>query len=175
MTRLTARQLLLLSSLMVFAVLNYAIYAKERILAEGDPILLELAPADPRSLMQGDYMNLRFAIEREVPALANDQRKVKLVIAPRADGVARFVRLHAGERLAPEEKLLKATIRYQRATIRPDSFFFQEGHAGHYNLARYGIFTFAPSGEYLLTGLADEQRRPILPPTPDQASPKTMP
>jgi len=33
----------------------------ERILSDGRVLLLELAPVDPRSLMQGDYMALQFA------------------------------------------------------------------------------------------------------------------
>src|SRR5205807_976804 len=40
---------------------------KERLLAEGAPILLELRPRDPRSLMQGDYMELRYALADVIP------------------------------------------------------------------------------------------------------------
>ncbi|XOT97907.1 GDYXXLXY domain-containing protein, partial [Alcaligenes pakistanensis] len=30
----------------------------------GQTVLLELAPVDPRSLMQGDYMSLNFALSQ---------------------------------------------------------------------------------------------------------------
>ncbi|MFX7329222.1 GDYXXLXY domain-containing protein, partial [Acinetobacter baumannii] len=33
---------------------------KEMLLKEGQLVLLPLAPVDPRSLMQGDYMALRY-------------------------------------------------------------------------------------------------------------------
>ena len=32
---------------------------------------------------------------------------------------------------------------------------------GHYQKARYGVFKFAGADEYLLTGLAAEDRQPI--------------
>ena len=43
----------------------------------------------------------------------------------------------------------------------PDSFLFQEGHAGYYQNARYGVFKFADAHDYLLTGLAAANRQPI--------------
>ena len=53
----------IIASIMVFAIFNYSIYQKEQIKNDGDSVLLELSPADPRSIMQGDYMRLRYAIE----------------------------------------------------------------------------------------------------------------
>ena len=46
---------------------NGSIVAKERIKTHGERIYLELAPVDPRSLMQGDYMALRFALAESIP------------------------------------------------------------------------------------------------------------
>ena len=45
----------------ILAVINFSIYSKEQHLKQGDTVYLKLAPVDPRSLMQGDYMALRFA------------------------------------------------------------------------------------------------------------------
>lgn len=42
-----------------------AVMNKENTIKEGKLVLLELAPVDPRSLMQGDYMELNYAITRE--------------------------------------------------------------------------------------------------------------
>ena len=44
-----------------------AVRNNERIIAQGRVVLVELAPVDPRSLMQGDYMMLRFAIDDALP------------------------------------------------------------------------------------------------------------
>ena len=46
----------------VLAVANYAIVDKERVIAHGRTVYVALAPVDPRSLMQGDYMALNFRV-----------------------------------------------------------------------------------------------------------------
>ncbi len=55
----------------ILAVMNTAIWQKEQILAEGETVYLKLAPVDPRSLMQGDYMRLRYAIDNQLPRDSN--------------------------------------------------------------------------------------------------------
>ncbi len=44
---------------------NYKVQQFEDVLATGKPIVLKIAPVDPRSLMQGDYMVLNYAILSE--------------------------------------------------------------------------------------------------------------
>src|SRR6188768_2858919 len=46
----------------IIAYFSFTIIQKENILKNGKLILLELSPIDPRSLMQGDYMQLRYSI-----------------------------------------------------------------------------------------------------------------
>ncbi len=50
--------------IIVIMIMNVAKY--ETHLATGDTVLLALAPVDPRGFMQGDYMTLSYALEREV-------------------------------------------------------------------------------------------------------------
>ena len=162
-------KILLAWSALVLAVLNYGIYAKEQIKARGETLLLELAPVDPRSLMQGDYMRLAYKIARDAPVerLAAGQKRGYLVLRADQNKVARFVRFHSGEALSPGEKLLRFhvlspdNLEQRVLHIVPDSFLFQEGHAARYQNTRYGVFKFAGANEYLLTGLAAEDRRPI--------------
>ena len=162
-------KILLAWSALVLAVLNYGIYAKEQIKARGETLLLELAPAGPRSLMQGDYMRLAYQIEGAAPIerLAAGQKRGYLVLRADQHKVARFVRFHSGEALSPGEKLLRFHVLLpeipEKRVLRivPDSFLFQEGHAARYQNARYGVFKFAGANEYLLTGLATEDRRPL--------------
>src|SRR5918999_5683153 len=80
---------------LVLAVPNALIVQKERLLAAGTPMLLELAPVDPRSLIQGDYMSLDYAMVRQI-ADSNGAvpRTGKVVVALDEHGVARFVRRH---------------------------------------------------------------------------------
>ena len=165
-------KILLAWSALVLAALNYGIYAKEQIKARGETLLLELVPVDPRSLMQGDYMRLAYQIVRDAPVerLAAGQKRGYLVLRADQHKVARFVRFQSGEDLNPGEKLLRFHVlspdNPEQRTLRivPDSFLFQEGHAAYYQNARYGVFKFAGANEYLLTGLAAEDRRPITAP-----------
>ena len=56
------------SLLIILALVNWSIAEKEKHLAEGKVVYLKLAPVDPRSLMQGDYMALRFRLAPQTRA-----------------------------------------------------------------------------------------------------------
>ena len=45
---------------------NYKVQQFEDVLATGKPVVLKIAPVDPRSFMQGDYMVLNYAILSEI-------------------------------------------------------------------------------------------------------------
>jgi len=140
----------------VLVVTNVLIVQKERLLASPQSILLELTPVDPRSMIQGDYLALAYAIAREAPEqdLPADGQ---LVVAVGADQVARYLRVYAPPiALAPGELLLRYRIRDGRLHIGSEAFFFQEGDAHLYSNARYGEFRVGADGESILTGLRDE-------------------
>jgi uncharacterized membrane-anchored protein len=133
-----------------------SIRAKERVLADGRTLLLELAPVDPRSLIQGDYMALRYA-PRALPTApdASDlSANPTAVMGVGADGVAVYRRLDGGEPLGPDE----ARLRYRSL---PDSFFVEEGTSSVYEQARYGIIRVDERGRSVLVGVADAQGRQI--------------
>lgn len=157
-------KIMLVLSALILAALNYGIYEKEQLKKNGETLLLELVPVDPRSLMQGDYMQLRYAIERKVPLeeLAEHQKRGYMVIQADENGIARFSRLYREDDLKTGEKLLHFHRRYSSVRIVPDSFFFQEGHAKYYEDAKYGVFKFDDSGKHLLVGLADKERKTIV-------------
>ena len=110
-------------SVLVLAALNYGIYEKEQIKEHGQTLLLELAPVDPRSLMQGDYMRLRYAIERNTPTkeLASYQKRGYIVILPDENNVAKFVRFHKEEDLSENEKLLHFHRKYKMCRLLASS------------------------------------------------------
>lgn len=149
------------STLFVFAILNYGIYQKEQIKANGETVLLELAPVDPRSLMQGDYMHLRYAIG------SNEQYKIKdkrgyIVVGLDQNNVGTFKRFYDGEVLTADEKLLRYHNNYYgQIRIVPDSFMFQEGQAKLYEQAKYGVFKFDNKGNHILIGLANQNLKLI--------------
>jgi len=155
-------------SLFVLVSLNWLIVDKELILHSGRTILCELGPRDPRSIMQGDYMVLRYVISREAAnALPRDRFDGGLVVSIDNNDVASFQRLDDGGALAANE----ARIRFRRRNshlfsrdsvwIGAESYFFQEGRAQVFAQARYGELKVAANGETVLIGLRDANRRPL--------------
>ena len=88
----SSRVLIAIGAVLVLGAVNASILGKESIKRDGAAIFLDLAPIDPRSLVQGDYMALAYAITRAVPeqGLPVDGR---LVVAVGADNVARYQRI----------------------------------------------------------------------------------
>ena len=138
------------------------ILQKESLLATGKPVLLELAPVDPRSLMQGDYMVLNYAISRARRWGQGSPRDGHLVLRLDEQGVGQYVRIHEpGTPLAPGEFLLRYRVRDGRVRLGAEAFFFQEGHAQRYAGARYGELRVAPNGTSVLVGLRSKEREPL--------------
>jgi uncharacterized membrane-anchored protein len=138
------------------------VWRKEQVLAHGRVVLLELAPVDPRSLMQGDYMQLSYAMGRTLMDARQDwPRNGHLVLTQDAQGVGHFVRRHAGEPLAPGELLLRYRLRGNALRLGAESFLFQEGHAERYARARYGELRVEPDGDSVLAGLRSAERVPL--------------
>ncbi|WXH31446.1 hypothetical protein WA016_05422 [Myxococcus stipitatus] len=136
---------------------------KEHVLATGESVLLELAPLDPRSLMQGDYMVLDYGIARGLrEQLSQGPSSGQLVLKRDPDGVGRFVRLDTPDvPLAPDELRLRYRVRAGFVRLGAESFFFQEGHAERYERARYAELRATSSGTSVLVGLRDAQRQPM--------------
>ncbi|GHE20860.1 GDYXXLXY domain-containing protein [Halomonas urumqiensis] len=155
--------------LLILAVVNWAIWAKERHLAEGEVVYLELAPVDPRSLMQGDYMALNFEIGNRIRGalherLDDETQAVDGHVVVRLDDqrIAHFQRLGAGEQaLSADEMRLRYRLRNGQVRFATDAFFFQEGHAERYEPARYGLFRVNERGEPLLVALHGPELEPL--------------
>jgi len=160
-----ARNLLLwLFAILVLVVVNILVVQKERLSANGQVVLLELAPVDPRSLIQGDYMRLRYSISGEVESNI-DQKDGFIVVRLDKDNIAEYVRIHDLQiPLAHGELLLRYRQRAFDVRIGPESFFFQEGHAKYYNNARYGELRVSDSGDVLLVGLRGDRLEQLGPP-----------
>jgi uncharacterized membrane-anchored protein len=142
------------ATLGVFGVSNAMIAYKEALIRTGETIYLELAPVDPRSLMQGDYMALDYAIELDAGKFAEMQRRGQLVVKVDENGVAQVDRIYQGELLAENERLLRyRRDRRGRIQVGANAFFFQEGHADHYSRAKYGEYKLGPTGEVILVAL----------------------
>lgn len=139
----------------VLVVANAAIWEKEALIRNGAPVYVELAPVDPRSLMQGDYMALNYALPVEVARFEADEATLVARRAP--NGVATLLRIHEGEALAPDEMLIELVRKNGRLMIASDAWYFAEGEAERWSRARYGEFRIDAKGKALLVGLRGPQ------------------
>lgn len=165
MKPVTRQLALLLSGLAILAGINATVWRYERAMSIGEVVLLRLAPVDPRSLMQGDYMRLNYEIARELTSRdtrANqDKGSDTLVIRLDAHQVATLVADGKPDRLASDERLLQVHQSERQWQIGPDAYFFEEGTGEQYEAARYGEFRLQADGKTLLVGLRDEAYQPI--------------
>lgn len=151
---------LLASLLAVLLVANASIWQKEVLIRGGRPVFVELAPVDPRSLMQGDYMRLNFNLPGE-PAeagggLLRSQRPHVIVrLDPR--GVATPLRLDDGTPPSADELRIELTPKDGRWILVTDAWFFAEGEAERWSRAKYGEFRVDAQGRALLVGLRGPQ------------------
>jgi uncharacterized membrane-anchored protein len=154
---------LVVTTVVILALVNTQIAGKERIVRDGATVLLALAPVDPRSLMQGDYMALRYALAGDVAEAANAAEVTdgEIVIEVDESGVARFVALHDGEPLASGQHLLQFRVRGETVRLASDAFFFEEGQGETYARARFGELRVDTNGSAVLIGLRDQNVEPI--------------
>ncbi|MCF5857329.1 GDYXXLXY domain-containing protein [Aeromonas veronii] len=165
MKPVTRQLALLLSGLAILAGINLTVWRYERAMSSGEVVLLRLAPVDPRSLMQGDYMRLNYEIARELTSrdarATQDKGNDTLVIRLDAHQVATLVADGKPDRLASDERLLQVHQSERQWQIGPDAYFFEEGTGEQYETARYGEFRLQADGKTLLVGLRDEAYQPI--------------
>jgi len=136
-------KLFLLFIFLICAALVYSVYQKEMILKNGKTVYMALRPTDPRSLMQGDYMALRYA---------EDSKCIDI------DDKGIGHNHNDCDRCIP-----KLCFKYL-----PTSFFFQEGHAHIYSQAKYAILKYnnpvhGNTTTAVLYGLADENLKELKP------------
>ena len=155
----------LVSLVIILGLVNWSIASKERHLAEGRIVYLHLAPVDPRSLMQGDYMALRFRLANEVyNSLPKTQERRRwrhnvnatdgyVVVSLDERNIASFEHLDEGQALSKNEMLMRYRARNGEVKLATNAFFFQEGQGKYYQPARYGQFRVDGRGELLLVAM----------------------
>jgi uncharacterized membrane-anchored protein len=178
---------LLAGLVLVLATANAGMYQHQRLLASGQVVVLSLSPVDPRSLMQGDYMALRFAVAgplQEALQAAPDQVSQAIrnkqggymLLQPDDAGVHQFVAMggdrdnwwaqsgkpwHASTAHGKPTAIVAFGLRAGGARIVTDAWFFPEGQAAHYERARYGEIRVNGEGRALLARLLDVNLQPL--------------
>ncbi|MDR2819924.1 MAG: GDYXXLXY domain-containing protein [Desulfovibrio sp.] len=153
----------------------WSAYDKEMLLANGRVVILPLRPVDPRSLMQGDYMTLRFFLEDDIDRALRaaddwgESRKGRAVLTPDENNVYHFAALQgiaaqgiAAQAVSAKDALLAYRLRGgRRAQVCSGSFLFQEGHGKAYEKARFAEMRVDDEGVCLITHLLDGERKRI--------------
>lgn len=159
--------------ILTLSAVNWSIVSKEKHLSDGKTIYLELAPRDPRSLMQGDYMALNFSIanelQRTLAVTRNTQESVQdtgningvVVVTLDERNVAKYRRIDNDEILADNEIKIQFRVRDKKVKFATNAFFFQEGKASIYQPARYGQFKVDDNGELLLAAMYDKDLKEL--------------
>jgi len=157
--------ILLATAIIVLVLVNINIRQRETLITDGRTVLLELAPVDPRSLMQGDYMALRFKVANDAFPQGNiaglKDGRVVLAVDTRDVGI---FRRFADDRAAADEVLLRYRIRNGQPKFATNAFFFQERQGEFYREAKYGEFRVAPDGDAILVALRGAELQALGPP-----------
>lgn len=152
-------------AVLVLLVANGGIWQKESLIAHGQPLFVQLAPVDPRSLMQGDYMALRFDFANEMAAADNTDlaagQRPHLVVQRDARGIAKQMRPDRGEPLADHELRVELSPKNGGWILVTDAWYFKEGEAERWARAKYGEFRVSPDGRALLVGLRGADLAPL--------------
>lgn len=149
---------IVIGMLIVLVGINVSIWQKEQLIRTGAPVLVELGPIDPRSLMQCDFMRLGFRL----PDASRANGHANKVIGQRDErGVTQLTRFDDGSALKAGELKIDLIRKNGGLTLVTDAWFFAEGEGKRFEAARYGEFRVDASGKALLVGLRDDKLLPI--------------
>jgi hypothetical protein len=163
--------------LLILIPLNYKVQQFEDVLATGKPVVLKIAPVDPRSLMQGDYMALSYAILNDIRANLNESEdgvilakekkhpsKVYALIHQDEQGVATLCRVE--DSLPNDFKDCVANVYLPVNNFKwlpelpSQEYFLAEGKGQHYAQAEYAEYRFK-DGILLLARLLDKDLKAL--------------
>ena len=150
-------------ALAVLAVVNFSIWQKQALIAAGQPVFIELAPADPRSLMQGDYMRLGFKLPRTEGIRFERTDRPRAIGKLDGRGVLAMTRLTLNDTPTPGEIAVALTHGDRGWTVATDAWYFKEGGGASLAQARYGEFRVTRDGRALLVGLRGPQLEALTP------------
>ena len=144
--------LIWIAAAFVFGNFYTMVAQKEALRRDGQTVYLALAPLDPRSPLQGDYMDLNYAITNQInhDQMDNPQQKRPdagtLVIRLDNRNVGTLAGYYQGGALAPGEHLLKFHRVGWLSVIGAESYFIPEGSGPAFASAAYGELKLEPDG-----------------------------
>lgn len=154
------------TAILTLAVVDIIVWQREMLIAHGTRLYVELAPVDPRSLMQGDYMRLRFRLPPEIQERSASEGQGAPVVIAQYDARKIAVGWHEdtpGSGLGSHEVRVRLRLLDGDWGLATNAWLFREGEGRCWALARYGELRIGPDGQAILVGLTNEQLRPIKP------------
>jgi len=160
---MNTKQILIFGNLiLVLLIAGIFVAQKEQVLKHGDIVYMELAPVDPRSIMQGDYMSLGYTIQTET--INHDLKRGYLILTKNDSNLVVTHRLTSSpDSLLANQVPLKYVTVSGRLDFGCDSYFFQEGNAEVFANAKYGGIKTNAKGNCVLVGLYDAKLNLIVP------------
>ncbi|PFA66763.1 hypothetical protein CN378_12740 [Bacillus sp. AFS015802] len=70
--------------------IGYQVYSNETLLQNGETVILELQPVDPRSLLQGDYVELNYVISQLEDTSIDDNGPITIVLRENEQGTHEY-------------------------------------------------------------------------------------
>ncbi|MDD9267450.1 GDYXXLXY domain-containing protein [Paenibacillus sp. GCM10023248] len=147
------------------AAMSLQIGKSEWLLASGQQIRLQLEPLDPRSLIQGDYVRLRYTISE--PPIFGDRpeeaasKRITVVLAPNAaTGVYEFSRVYkkGGPLAAGEVRLNGKRTGFETVEYGIEHYFIPEGTGSDYERqAKFAEVKVSKNGDAILERLILQQ------------------
>ncbi len=155
----------LVTLILTLGVAQFTIHQNEDVLENGESIVLKLAPRDPRSLMQGDYMELYYELLNQVrDTLPNEEMphgKAYALLTLDENRIATLCRIEFEKPQyfdgCTQGIYLPVTLNsYGDLSLPTHQFFFPEGKGEYYNQAEYGEYRFKEGKALLLRLLNTE-------------------
>ena len=151
-----------LATVATLGIYGAGIREKEAILSSGRVVYLELVPVDPRSLMQGDYMALRFAMPASSSAVENTDKRPLAIASIDDRNFAKVIELtYKTPSLTAGQIVMKTRQGRTGWAVGTDAWFFPEGQGQKFEAAKFGEFRLGPAGDMILVGMADKDLKPI--------------
>lgn len=159
-----SRILIIVNVVILLGYFNWSVYTKEKTLKDGQLVLMQLAPVDPRSLMQGDYMRLNYNEANSDLIKPETPLRGYAILRTDSNHIGRIVRIQKDlEPIHNNESAIRYKKTYNFLSLGAEAFFFEEGQDSIYNRAVYGGLKIDNKGRSLLVGLYDEDFQLIRP------------
>ncbi|MGD8189297.1 GDYXXLXY domain-containing protein [Brevibacillus ginsengisoli] len=157
--------------LLQLGVTGYQVVKSEIILSQGTEIKLNLAPLDPRSLLQGDYVRLNYDISdaHTLPLPEHNQwgfeQKVRVVLQRDDKGI--YILKGLTDVNGPSSKINEVILNGKRQGDRLEygieTFFVPEGKGFDVQShAKFALVRVGSNGDAILETLLDEAGNPLL-------------